>query len=546
MSGPSNSSQGDANKFEISSEVAKFRFFVKADHPLEAIRWSEDLKAHIDYAGGSLTRRPSSAEGTSAGNSSASIAGGASKGRLQPMSSLDSTRDSKGDSVEPPLASPNIIPPTPTKTEPSSSSSAAVADDASETNPSSSVTNLTSAVNRRFSSSTLRKLIPGSGQRQSSTNSNLASRLDSVNGSSVSVARSNDGSQESYSIPQASSSPSSIRPRDDPDSASLVSFGNEGQSDSKRKPPHEEHFMLLANSAQAQLETTRQLAESLKADSAMPSEKQGDVCTALSASIKRLDTMLHEYIDQVAEREHWFIRRHEHEHEARRMWEDNLAHLARQQSQLEEELQREALKGSRRKRELKNLQSRGSDKNLPAVGQQEVVPEQPEDAQEGAEAQHGRDRSDTIRPMAAGAAAAGAAGAGAAGVAASKGQHQDNQPQQQQAAYDTDSDSDDEEFFEAVDSGQLSMSVDPPLEEPPSAVFHEKDLPDELRKQVVEKDEVYAGYKEPRKELPIGVDNRPNVSLWSILKNSIGKDLTKISFPVSFVRLTSGLLQVCD
>ena len=38
----------------------------------------------------------------------------------------------------------------------------------------------------------------------------------------------------------------------------------------------------------------------------------------------------------------------------------------------------------------------------------------------------------------------------------------------------------------------------------------------------------YQGYKNLRQRLPIDNDNRPPVSLWAILKGSIGKDLTRI------------------
>ena len=58
----------------------------------------------------------------------------------------------------------------------------------------------------------------------------------------------------------------------------------------------------------------------------------------------------------------------------------------------------------------------------------------------------------------------------------------------------------------------------------------------------------YEGYTHLRSRLSIGSDHRPNTSLWSVLKHSIGKDLTKISFPVSFNEPTSMLQRMvcCD
>jgi hypothetical protein len=50
----------------------------------------------------------------------------------------------------------------------------------------------------------------------------------------------------------------------------------------------------------------------------------------------------------------------------------------------------------------------------------------------------------------------------------------------------------------------------------------------------------YAGYAHLRTSLNLSAD-RPTASLWSVLKHSIGKDLTKISSPVFFNELTSML-----
>jgi oxysterol-binding protein 1 len=76
-----------------------------------------------------------------------------------------------------------------------------------------------------------------------------------------------------------------------------------------------------------------------------------------------------------------------------------------------------------------------------------------------------------------------------------------------------DTDEEDEEidvFFDAIDAGTLPMIVSPALQ-----VHGEKFL--ELEKAQ------YSGYIEVRQKLDLSADNRPPTSLWSILKNSIGK-----------------------
>lgn len=66
-----------------------------------------------------------------------------------------------------------------------------------------------------------------------------------------------------------------------------------------------------------------------------------------------------------------------------------------------------------------------------------------------------------------------------------------------------------------------------------------------------EDDEMFTGpgfdpYNHLRHKMPIGKDNRPSMSLWGILKNNIGKDLTKISFPVAFNEPTSMLQRMSE
>lgn len=68
----------------------------------------------------------------------------------------------------------------------------------------------------------------------------------------------------------------------------------------------------------------------------------------------------------------------------------------------------------------------------------------------------------------------------------------------------------------------------------------------ELQRKVlerIEKEKTFAGYDQPpRERLTLDADNRPKMSLWSILKNLIGKDMTKMTLPVTFNECTS-LLQ---
>lgn len=57
----------------------------------------------------------------------------------------------------------------------------------------------------------------------------------------------------------------------------------------------------------------------------------------------------------------------------------------------------------------------------------------------------------------------------------------------------------------------------------------------------------FKGYQDGvRTELPLKTDERPSVSLWGILKSMIGKDITKITLPVSFNEPTSMLQRIAE
>ncbi|KAK9761276.1 hypothetical protein K7432_013943 [Basidiobolus ranarum] len=99
---------------------------------------------------------------------------------------------------------------------------------------------------------------------------------------------------------------------------------------------------------------------------------------------------------------------------------------------------------------------------------------------------------------------------------------------------------DDDEFYDAVDE---NMST---LELTRRGTSHEEsDGTEQSDKGIASS---YKGYPpELRTTLPLDSNAaRPEISLWSILKQSIGKDLTKIALPVYFNEPTSMLQRMCE
>lgn len=67
-----------------------------------------------------------------------------------------------------------------------------------------------------------------------------------------------------------------------------------------------------------------------------------------------------------------------------------------------------------------------------------------------------------------------------------------------------------------------------------------------VKKTLIE-EESFLGYeKPPRTKLAMDTDDRPKVGLWGILKSMIGKDMTKMTLPVSFNECTSLLQRLAE
>ncbi|KAJ4254323.1 hypothetical protein NW762_009915 [Fusarium torreyae] len=92
---------------------------------------------------------------------------------------------------------------------------------------------------------------------------------------------------------------------------------------------------------------------------------------------------------------------------------------------------------------------------------------------------------------------------------------------------------DEEEFFDAVDAGQVEVSELVAEETKPEPQ-------DIVVSGGMDLSSSFKGYENGiRKRLKMDADDRPKISLWGILKSMIGKDMTKMTLPVSFNEPTS-------
>ena len=93
-----------------------------------------------------------------------------------------------------------------------------------------------------------------------------------------------------------------------------------------------------------------------------------------------------------------------------------------------------------------------------------------------------------------------------------------------------------EEFYDALEQLELQQEGKP-----------EMISPSRIEMDISFIEEALGGYPDPPRELiPASSKGMPPVSLWSILKNAIGKDLTKIPVPVNYSEPLSMLQRLCE
>ncbi|KAI0715440.1 Oxysterol-binding protein-domain-containing protein [Earliella scabrosa] len=309
---------------------------------------------------------------------------------------------------------------------------------------------------------------------------------------------------------------------------------NEDTSDTdstQQIPPHANSFELQGNALLAQVELASQLLSSL------PKQAPG------SPRAAELNKAIDDTFTMVKEREEWYKSKLERERERQNIWEESLQAVVREGDMLERELRSRfrrrsralsvAQEGTVRKRPSQLVSSPSAEVVMtPTVASPTTAkPESP--GFEGMPSPTGTIAQRTVgRRSSVISAGLPAPGSAAHPFSLIMG----NAPSAGSAlAQDNEGDTDEEdEFFDAIEANTLpNLVITKSLIQPAPAQFF-------LSR------EVYAGYLKLRDRLSISSDDRPPTSLWAVLKNSIGKDLTEISFPVFFNEPTSMLQRMAE
>lgn len=319
---------------------------------------------------------------------------------------------------------------------------------------------------------------------------------------------------------------------------------DDASSHDLQNPGHSEHrdaFAITAQSAKLQLELLGRVSgalssrKTLKPDTPLSDPEISQAFSTYDTALSSLNSLVVDLLRIARDRDAYWQYRLERDADARKMWEESMAAIAYEHEDLKKSIAMSEDKRKRTKRALKEALE--GQTNVPqdildearrtSVAEPSVAFNIPEAAREPRDM--GRRKSLTVR--------------------------QGGRRKSVIAQYTNVSDSesgDDEEFFDAIDAGEIEI-VEPPVQTPPPIEVSKAAEQDPLAKEdartskqkVIE--ESYKGYENGvRKRLKLDADNRPKIGLWGILKSMIGKDMTKMTLPVSFNEPTSLLYRVAE
>ncbi|KAJ9661900.1 hypothetical protein H2198_001652 [Neophaeococcomyces mojaviensis] len=361
------------------------------------------------------------------------------------------------------------------------------------------------------------------------------------------------------SVPAIASSKVSFKSRDDDDSfvdlhgqsvaddeiyrapthATATVDGEEDHDDASSHEMHhpetKDAFAITAQSAKLQLDLLSRVSgalnsrQTLKPDTPISDPDVTQALATYETAVSSLHGMISDLLKIARDREAYWQYRLERDADARKMWEESMAAIAYEHEDLKKSIAESEDKRKRTKRALKDVLE--GQTTVPA----EILGETQQSAEPAVTFNIRPEAQDTARRRS----------------SARQGGRRKSVIAQYTNVSDSES-GDDEEFFDAIDAGEIEV-VAPPLMSPPPVQVPKDAEEDPLavadprttKQKSIEPS--YKGYEAGiRKKLKLAADNRPKISLWGILKSMIGKDMTKMTLPVSFNEPTSLLYRVAE
>ncbi|KAE9973276.1 hypothetical protein BLS_003660 [Venturia inaequalis] len=309
----------------------------------------------------------------------------------------------------------------------------------------------------------------------------------------------------------------SVQPTIEGDADDDDDYGDEASSNAGQ-PETKDALNITTQSVKLQLDFLGQVSAALQQERAANPElaisepKVTQALTAYESSVDNLKGLVGKLVQISRDRDAYWQYRLEKEANVRRMWEESMAKVVKEHEELEQKIGESEDKRKRTKRALNQALE-----NLAVAGSQPSTPAAMDTTEKRLDVAPVRKK--TIVDL---------------------------------SSIPNDESDEEDEFFDAVGSGDVEiMDTMPPsspgLKAQQDAPAIDGALVDLRTQKQREIEPSFRGYEDGiRKRLKMDADDRPKVSLWGILKSMIGKDMTKMTLPVSFNEPTSLLQRVAE
>lgn len=286
----------------------------------------------------------------------------------------------------------------------------------------------------------------------------------------------------------------------------------EDASSRELQPVNKDAFNITAQSAKLQLDLLSQVSHALQAQKAknpqmLISDRSVDqALNTYETAVNSLNGLVVDLLKISRDRDAYWQYRLDREADARKMWEDSMARVAKEHEELQEKIGESEDKRKRTKRALKealegaSVASSRSASRGPSQDHIQIA-EALENVQKEERRPSQRRKSISTRDR-----------------RRSVGTQDINRRKSIIVQYTDLSDSesgDDEEFFDAVDAGEIEIVEDLPIMSPPLQPVKDMSAEDLRQTKKSEIQTSFKGYDEPpRQKMRLDADNRPKISLW--------------------------------
>ncbi|KAF5099400.1 hypothetical protein D0Z00_001679 [Geotrichum galactomycetum] len=303
----------------------------------------------------------------------------------------------------------------------------------------------------------------------------------------------------------------------------------EDSTEDGRDAPYGEEMVTAEDSVTIGLNGIATTVQSMRASynqKTLDGQVLGTGLTTLEEALKSINSQVKQYIDHVHAREFFFKNKIEKNDEIQAMWTKTISEMEEEKDKLEGSLHRVNLQRKRTTRVLRQASIVGGFYN------DNFNDSEFSDAQD-----HGIGNVNDLADI-----------------------NVLSQRIKQEMEINSDDENTDDEFFDALAS-ELSKPDEVRVEKQPivpiispsdtdTVVDSETSHLTVLQRQkleLIKNENSNAGYEDPpRTRLAMDVDDRPKISLWGVLKNLIGKDMTRMTLPVSFNECTNLLMRSAE